>query len=344
MAISHNIINNIVFSTELDVLDISGVIGTLPVSISNNGITVFNTVFTPDADGNVVIYDIRRIVEAYIDDVFSDFSFSIGDSISVEVRVFKSAARISMQAAEFLDSCFLTTVGRRKTTQSTRYETLSFYPREKCSVHATLSYYIDGAVTKYEVELLREDDVKTGEINTIDVSPKLFNDSSKGTLISMGVVAGDRSFILEIDNTLPVPAEPALLFRNNFGCWETIYLTGTQETVLDVKRSLAYINGRYRLYDIEDIETYKANSGILLGDMLYLGMDLARSRSIYLLDNDGIPTEEVSITESEIKYTNDDDSLPSFEYTYRRVALTSSLIKATHLPKLFDNTFDNTFN
>jgi hypothetical protein len=190
---------------------------------------------------------------------------------------------------------------------------------------------------------MSEQDVVLNAINSVNVSPAKFVDNSVGELISYVVRAGERSFSFEVDSTL-AKADPALLFRNNFGCWETMYLTGTIETEYEIKRSHAYIDGKFRLYDIDDTESFKANSGVLLDSMVRLGMDLARSKSIFLLDSTGMANDEIVISDSEIKYTNDDDSMPTFDYTYRRASFVSGMLHTIRPPKLFDKTFDITFN
>lgn len=342
MAISHNINSNIVFSTELDIINISGVVDVLPVAILNRGVTVFTTDYIPDEAGNVVIYSIKKVVEAYIENVFSDFTFIFGDK-SVNVRVLRSAIRISETAAGFLPSFFLTTLINSKKTALGRYETLSFYPQESCNVYAVVSYLDGDTLLSYDVELMSADDVILNAVNIVNVSPSRFVDESRGTLVNIVLHAGKRLFTLEIDDMLP-SADPAFIFRNNFGCWETFYLTGTKETEYSIKRSHAYIDGYYKQYDFEDTEIFNANSGILLGNMLSLGMDVARTTNVFLLDIQGAAGDEIVLTDSEIKYTNDDDALPTFDYTFRRCTVVTALLKTIRPSNLFDKTFDFTFN
>lgn len=327
------------FSSELKNIDISGVVGTLHFSVSNNGIQLFSADFVPDDKGEITIYDVAGIVEEYIDEAFSDFSFSLGDE-TVNVRVFRCSIRLSEPAEDFLPSFFLTTLMTDKVTHPDRCETLSFYAQEQCNVFAELSYYVDGNIVLSEVELLAEGSVAIGAVNVVDVSPKLFLDNERGVPVSYTVRAGERSFVFRVDKTLP--AGSPILFRNSFGAWETVYMTGTLDTEYEIKRSNAYINGLFRQYEIEDTELYKMNSGILLGSMIRLGMDVARSRALFLMDG-GVAGDEIVLVDSELKYSNDDDALPTFTYTYRR-ALPIAMMKTLRPPKLFDKTFDYTFD
>ena len=351
MAVIRDIQNNsagaLAFSTQLQDLWIDGASGSVTFLMAVGGITVFSAVYVPDGNGNIRLYNLRRILESHIDGVFADFVFTVKETgksdHSVSYRVFRTAVRISECAEEFLPSFFLTTLINRKTTQLGRYETLSFYPQSACCVYALASYYTAAGIETKEVSLMSEQDVVLNAINSVNVSPAKFVDNSVGELISYVVRAGERSFSFEVDSTL-AKADPALLFRNNFGCWETMYLTGTIETEYEIKRSHAYIDGKFRQYDIDDTESFRANSGVLLDSMVRLGKDLARSKSIFLLDSTGMANDEIVISDSEIKYTNDDDSMPTFDYTYRRASFVSGMLHTIRPPKLFDKTFDITFN
>ena len=357
------------FSTHLQDLWIDGASGSVTFLIALGGITIFSAEYVPDGDGEIRLYNLRRILESHIEGVFADFVFTVKESHksdhSVSCRVFRTAVRISECAEEFLPSFFLTTLINRKTTQLGRYETLSFYPQSACSVYALASYYTAAGIETKEVSLMSEQDVVLNAINSVNVSPAKFVDNSVGELISYVVRAGERSFSFEVDSTL-AKSDPALLFRNNFGCWETMYLTGTIETEYEIKRSHAYIDGKFRQYDIDDTESFRANSGVLLDSMVRLGKDMARSKSsaaelkyavgvLRILSNGlaftatlgtatGMANDEIVISDSEIKYTNDDDSMPTFDYTYRRASFISAMLHTIRPPKLFDKTFDITFN
>lgn len=341
MARFRNITNGVAFSTEIMNVEICEASATVTFSILKSGEEIFSSAFTPDAVGNIFIYDVRSILEAHIDDVFADFSFTVGND-TVNCRVFKASVIVTETAEQFLPSFFLSPTNKKRTAPD-RYETLAFYPQEVCRVYALASYYDNGHIAVREIQLLSAEDVTPDTVNIIDVSAKKFVDESKGTLVSFVVRAGERSFYYTVDNTLP-SADPSILFRNCFNCWDTFFFTGTKENSLEVKRSFAYVDGRYRMYDAVDTESFKANSGVLDEYMIVLAKDLARARNVFLMDKLGNATYELVVTDSEIKYTNDDDSLPTMDFTFRRTELVTGLIVPNRPPKLFDITFDNTFN
>lgn len=341
MARFRNITNGVAFSTEIMNVEICEASSIVTFSILKSGEEIFSSAFTPDTAGNIFIYDVRSILEAHIDDVFADFSFSIGSG-TVDCRVFKASVIVTETAEQFLPSFFLSPTNKKRTAPD-RYETLAFYPQEACRVYTVASYYDNGHIAVREIQLMGAEDVTPDTVNIIDVSAKKFVDESKGTLVSFVVRAGERSFYYTVDNTLP-SADPSILFRNCFNCWDTFFFTGTKENSLEVKRSFAYVDGRYRMYDTVDTESFKVNSGVLDEYMIVLAKDLARARNVFLMDKLGNATYELSITDSDIKYTNNDDALPTMDFTFRIALYITLLLEPNRPPKLFDNTFDNKFN
>lgn len=342
MAIEHNITNQCIFASELEDIVVTGVATSLSFYVSLGGEIIFSTSYVPNKDGVVRIYDISSLLLTYITGVYADFTFGVA-SETIPVRVFHTNAPVAEQARFYLPSFFLSSAMGRKITILNRYETLSFYAFEPCDVYVEANYY-DGRLVTRQHSICSSADVKVDDVNTINVSPMNYLDYSLGELISYTVIAGRRRFTFEVQDGIP-EADPAFLFKNNFGVWETIYLVGTRETAADIKRSLAYINGKYTLYDVDEQQVYKAKTGVLLGGMLAIAQDLVRSRSIYTLNSRGETVDEVVITDSnDVKFTNDYNALPSFTLTYRRSRRCSAMVDVVRPPKLFDKTFDNTFD
>lgn len=343
MAIEHNITNQYLFASELEDIVITGVAtSSLSFYVSLGEDIIFSTSYVPNKDGVVQIYDISSLLLTYITGVYADFTFGIAGETTL-VRVFRTNAPVAEQARFFLPSFFLSSAMGKKITVLNRFETLSFYAFEPCDVCVEANYY-DGRLVTRQHTIISSAEVLVDDINTINVSPMNYLDYSLGELISYTVVAGRRRFTFEVQEGMP-DAEPAFLFKNNFGVWETIYLVGTRETVAEIKRSLAYINGKYTLYDVDEQQVYKAKTGVLLGGMLAIAQDLVRSRSIYTLNSRGETVDEVVITDSnDVKFTNDYNALPSFTLTYRRSRRCSAMVDVVRPPKLFDKTFDNTFD
>ena len=132
------------------------------------------------------------------------------------------------------------------------------------------------------------------------------------------------------------------MFTNSFGCQETFYCTGTHEVDPQFSRSASLIGGKYRNYLIEENRVFSANTGILNVPMSMWADELFRSREVYLFE-DNIPGKEITITESDSKRTNDYDAMYIYTFKYRYAQRNHNIL---HLPKagrIFDFTFDNTF-
>ena len=53
---------------------------------------------------------------------------------------------------------------------------------------------------------------------------------------------------------------------------------------------------------------------------------------------------QVVISESKSTVTNEDDDMPSFEFSYVYAQRIHNVMQRTHAGRIFDNTFDHTFN
>ena len=116
------------------------------------------------------------------------------------------------------------------------------------------------------------------------------------------------------------------------------------------KRSQARIRGQLRNYHIEETRTFKADTGILNTAMADWADELFRSDEVYVVnvingaisDPDG--GKEVVITESKSERRNDDDFLPRFTFSYQYSQRTQNVMQMNRVGRIFDNTFDHTFN
>ena len=109
-----------------------------------------------------------------------------------------------------------------------------------------------------------------------------------------------------------------------------------------MSRSAAYVDGEYRNYYIEENRVVKANTGVISETMVCLVDELARSTEAYLIEKGEIG-RQITITDSELKRTNDLDSLYSFQITYRLAKRNQNILKVIRPAKTFDSTFDKTF-
>ena len=134
-----------------------------------------------------------------------------------------------------------------------------------------------------------------------------------------------------------------MLMRNAFGAWEAVYFCGMTERAPEYTRETAPVNGSLRLYNLEETDTMKCFTGPLRPSGVVLTRDLARSRDVVLLEH-GVASDEVVVTAVEVKHTTADSDISDMTVTWRRSSLVSARLVPVRTPKLFDDTFDETYN
>lgn len=338
-------LNTLMFTSELARLAFKPEGESCVFSISVGGYhRLFENTYYTGGDGTVTVYDVDKILE---DDLagscYGSYAFyADGARIGPElVTVIRCDARVSEPAESFVTDFFLTAgIGERDTTPGRR-ETLSFYSpagEEAAEVHAEYYNFADRAVRSRVFALGSSDP----GLMTLDVSPSRFVDEATGLLIGYTVKASKRKVKYRVHRSLP-EADPVMIFRNVFGVWETLHLVGTKETSGTYTRESANIAGEYRNYNIEEVVSHKALTGPLRQAMVPVAMDMARSKDVFLLRADGSAGERVTVTACETKHTNEDNAMPNLSFTYRLASTPSSMIETIRPPRIFDQSFDNTY-
>ena len=310
--------------------------------LDEQGTAIISTTYYPDMSGNVVIYGLDKIVTASLSgQQIGEFAIYVEEDLLCRFSVIPCPVAVEMPAYEFLTSSFLTSVTNERDTAVGRYECLSVYNPEGLELTVTASYMdYDGRIVSKDFPLQPVD--PDAAVSYYNVSPVRFNDFSVGELIAMVVKCGIREQRYRV-LMAPPQHDPAFIFRNCFGCWETIFLCGVKETDVKFTRSAAMINGSFTNYDLDEVISYKASSGPMRYGSDRLARDLARSQAVYMLKQDGTPGDRITITECDVKTDNADDTIPSFSFTYRRASLRSVDFVAPAPYRIFDNTFDLTY-
>ena len=260
------------------------------------------------------------------------------DTKELTFSVSYSRADVGTSASDFCSKHFLTILGGTKITALGRLEYLHYLGTDSASCTAL---YSDGTTDEFTPEVVGGNTRYT----TLDVSPDRFLSDGK-QLVSYTVRAGERAQRFDLDPTMPDCA-PILLFDNSFGVQELLYCTGTHKVAPEYKRSSARINGLLRNYEIEETRVFHADTGIMNTAMANWADELFRSREVYIVNiYDGNPTvgKEVVITDSKSEYTNDDDNMPRFTFSYQYAQRIHNVLQMNRAGRIFDNTFDHTFN
>lgn len=312
------------------------------VTISIDGETVFSERLWP-VGGYVTLEDLRGLVEPYADArqaVVLAIDATEGASYSASATVVCCHADFGDEtAANYLGSHFLSILQGPKLTALGRLELL---PVQGTGTTATCTAtYSDGTTAAFSVGTYL---VQT-HFTEYDVSPSLFTTSGK-TLIAYTVTVGNRTQEYRLDLSSPDCA-PILIFENSFGVEEVVYCTGLHKVDPSYKRSATYIGRHQRNYNIEETRSFKADTGPLTTAMANWLDDLFRSRYVRvanLYNGSVVPGKEVIITDSKSAYSNDDAELPRFTFTYQYAQRNHNVVQLQRAGRIFDNTFDNTFN
>ena len=91
---------------------------------------------------------------------------------------------------------------------------------------------------------------------------------------------------------------------------------------------------------------FKADTGILSFTMANWVDELFRSMNVHIVTfKNGNPNvgKEVIITDSKSEYDNKPTSLPRFTFSYQYAQRNHNVLNMERAGRIFDNTFDNTF-
>lgn len=340
-------IEDIVFTTR----DKSGTIQ-LDIDTGSGRVNIFTETMFAGEDGTITLCDLPSLVDAYVrrhGEITLNCSFTDSSSTAsinpVKVLFSRVDVGVSVEgvtALGFVQTHFLTILNGEKLTALGRAEMLSAYDCPSATAIATVQR------TSGNTESLTADfeaSTTEGKISDFDVSPSRIASLlglSEGRLLSYTIEAGERrqGFRVVYDE---VPPAPSLLFVNSFGCEEFLHCVGTHKKESKYDRSSARFTGRLRNYRIKEERLFTANTGWLTSAMADWADELFRSDNVCLWVN-GQRGREVVLSDSKSEITNEDDHMPAFEFSYTYAQRIHNVMQPSRADRIFDNTFDRTFN
>lgn len=337
-----SVVEDIVFGTNAE----SGV---LTLSVVHNGAIqpVLAETMYPGSDGSIVICDLSSLIEPYAKQhllvtMQCSFTDAAGTASISPVTVLYAMADVDMPASDFVNSHFLSILNGEKITAMGREERLYAYGTNTATVIADV-LLTTGQYNTLSAEIGASG--TTGNISQFDVSPERIASLVGlvgGRLLDYTIEAGSRqqNFHCVVDQ---FPPAPSLIFTNSFGCQEFVHCVGTHKKASKYDRKSARIMGRLRNYLITEERQFTANTGWLNEAMADWADDLFRSEEVYLWV-DGMTGRSVVLSDSKSEITNEDDNMPAFEFTYTYAQRIHNVMQPRHAGRIFDNTFDQTFN
>lgn len=309
---------------------------TLRVTVSLNGVTVLSETYYRDSSHRVILYDLDRLL---IDHNLAgsrlyDLVITAGGQ-SFSASVFYCRCLIEGNVDSFLRKRFLTSSAERKRIYPGNAEYLSFYNPDNEEFFVELRYFNGSVFTVWD-ELS-----PVNGFQTLNLNPDRWK-RDDARLIGFDVHCGERHRSYVVDLNEP-EADPAVVYNNCFGMRETFYFRGIKETVPSVTRSTAIVGGDVELYNIDKVITHKVNTGFLRQADLEAALDMAESDDVRLLLDNGASGARIIFTDSDLKYQNALNSIRDLSFTYRLARRTELARSAPEKVRIFDNSFDNSY-
>lgn len=314
---------------------------------------VLNEVYYPDESSTVTIYHPGDLCEPYarqygsvtaaasIYDITADGVQTAALDVDLGTVLFGNVDP-QTDASTFCEHHFLTILMGPKTTALGRKECLSAYDAGDLTVTAYIKK--GGDITSVSGSLSPIN--TTGKVNDYNVSPDNIREvlqlSDGQQLLQYSCQAGVRRQTYDMVME-KVPPAPSLAFLNSFGCWEYIHCTGTHKKSSKFTYSTAVVGDKTRNYDIREQRQLTANTGSLNYAMAEWADELFRSQQVYLCTG-GKMGKEVVVSDVKDEVTNEDDNMPSYEFTWMYAQKLHNVIDTeTKRLRVFDGTFDYTF-
>lgn len=317
------------------------------VTISLDGDEIYSERLFP-VGGSIKLRDLGDLVRPYAKArLVTEMAVGIteqdadGNSLStssVSCTVVYCEADIDMSAEDWCGKHFLSLLLGTRTTTPGRLEYLHYTGTDSATVTAT---YDDGTTATFTAATIGGNSKYT----TVNVSPGQYTASGK-KLVSYVVSAGNRSQRFDIDFRNPDCA-PILIFDNSFGCEELLYCTGKETVSAAYKYDTAYIEGKNTNYKVTETASFKADTGPLSFAMADWCRELFRSQYVRIVNVYGgavTPGKEMVVSDPKVEYDNEPDTLPRITFTVQYAQKNHNVIQTAREGRIFDNTFDYTFN
>lgn len=266
----------------------------------------------------------------------ADFTFIYNGTTEKTHTVMRSDVDFDMTATAFCNTHFLTLMFSAKETSAGRRETLAFYGGDTGAATVTAWYLSAG---KLESGTFSRASVG-GKVKYLDVSPGLFVSAGKQLQYYI-VTLGQRSMRYEMNYT-DFLQQTHFVYRNCFGVEDTFTCVGEAASESKFERYYATFGGGYKNFKRKNLREYTVDTGILNQATAYCIDDMFSSEEIWLYDERG-PIKEIVVLDQKVERSSLPDEMPRFEFTYR-LTQSNQRYKTALFGRIFDSTFDKTFN
>ena len=336
-------INDIAFPWEVDTLAIgtTGSERSVSVELLCGEVIVLSSPLSFDDGGTVTLDDVASLLESYSDDSVKECVLKLDGVAAASWTLLPCRLQTSDTAQVWVVHSFLTAVRGERLTHVDSREYLSWW--QGSSATATLSVssvWISPSGLLKETRSLSVEAHKGINTHSWNVS-EWIPPEIDAELVRYSVTLGSR---VQHYSLRPSEHRPAVLcFLNSFGVYESMTFFGVVERDTKPTRTLALIGGKSRNIDVESVPTWKASTGELPEGMSGLMDDVVRSSRTWLMDG-SLGEVEVVLTDNEWKRSNQSDESLSGSVTWRMSSRRQLRARTSPSGRIFDETFDETFN
>jgi hypothetical protein len=313
---------------------------------STSAIIIAET-YMPDMDNLVYIRNLGKVLEAIIDKVtlVGAYTMTITETDNTVTTFDFDVQYGTTEIADystFIEVSYLTLLQGAKKTSIDRNEYISLKVSSDTPVQIALRYssLTDGSLSNNLINLITVHE--SDGIVTLDVSPAQWAVDGK-QIEQYAVISGSRVQSFIVDN-ISLPGAVSFVFINSFGVKEIFTCMGLSERENKYDGSLYGSNdGTYRKFYTKLVKQFTGNSGIMSQDEAEWIEDMFMSDSIYLYDSTGVG-KEIAVIDPSVKRTSDPTELVSVSFTYRYVQENHNIYVAKPSNRLFDSTYDYTYD
>lgn len=332
--------------------------GTDPVTVTMaiSATIIYNEVLRP-SDGTVVVADLARLVTAALEgSLVASLSITATDSaennLSLTATIYYSRVRVREVATDFLASRFLSLTTRRTSRIGFSEMLFAFLTADEAAdadLKATaMATYADGSTATFPIALTDLSTTAEGLV-ALDVSLAQFRDPDYAADIARVVITlGQRTLTIDTDFS-PAVCRGHLRFVNAFGLPDVVHILGRITEKTTFARSAGWFAGHYRQYDAQETLDRELSSGYVDDDAYTLWLDCARTTSLAIFPHpaatgtSGQSGTAAVITAEKFEHSDEDDALHIVTLSVRPSSRFPEL-SASEPFRIFDATFDNTFN
>jgi hypothetical protein len=287
-------------------------------------------------------YDVRYFKQNAIFNIYHSATETLVKSMDVYFcRTYVSGEKLEPDVVRYmpLSRC------REKRTLPGVAEYIPFVATKNTKVLADVCYMFSGVFRKDTVTLYSFGTADT--FHSFDVSAatvaKYVNAGERNLLYWDVYLSGHRDnavrYILDKSSSY---SPTVLLFQNCFGGVESFLCRGVCKLGHDSEREKASIGGRTFNAGQTSLLSYTVNTGALTQELCESLIDLLNCRSLMLMKGgDFIP---VQIASENVSMPNYRDRLASTEFTYTYSVKNLTIYKYDPSKRIFDYTFDQSFN